>query len=135
DVDGGDVRHGFRAAYGKGVGGYLLIDVGATAGMARPSRSVIMRGEKVYLTGDVASTFHPTGTTLAVSYRQLHQPQQGSVAPEYRTERVNVRLAQALQLTLDLKLLMGMEVARAANSPLLLEALDSKGVTRTYIVW
>jgi hypothetical protein len=132
-VDSGDVRRDLRVAYRKEVGRYFLIDVGSTAGMATPARSVITRGEKVYLTGDVASTFHPTGTTLAVSYRQLHQPQQGPVAPEYRTERVNVRLAQALHLPLDLKLLLGMEVARAANSPLLLETFDSEGVTRKYI--
>ena len=75
-------------------------------------------GEKVYVAGDVASTFHPTGTTLAVSYRQLHQPQQTLVPAEYRSERMNVHLAQALHLPLDLKLLLGFEVARAANSPL-----------------
>ena len=132
-VDSGDVRRDLRVAYRKEVGRYLLVDVGSTAGVAKPSRGVILGGEKVYLTGDVASTFHPTGTTLAVSYRQLHQPQQGPVAPEYRSERVNVRLAQALHLPLDLKLLLGMEVARASNSPLLLETLDSDGVTRKYI--
>lgn len=132
-VDSGDVRRDLRVAYRKELGRYLLIDIGSTAGMATPARSDIVRGEKVYVTGDVASTFHPTGTTLAVSYRQLHQPQQGAVAPEYRTERVNVRLAQALHLPLDLKLLLGVEVARAANSPLLLETIDLGGVTRKYM--
>jgi hypothetical protein len=132
-VDSGDVRRDLRVAYRKELGRYLLIDIGSTAGAARPAHAVAMRGEKVYVTGDVASTFHPTGTTLAVSYRQLHQPQQGPVAPEYRTERVNFHLAQALHLPLDLKLLLGLEVARAANSPLLLDTLESDGVTRKYI--
>ena len=100
--------------------------------MARP-RGIVIGGEKMYVAGDVASTFHPTGTTLAVSYRQLHQPQQTLVPAEYRTERMNVHLAQALHLPLDLKLLLGFEVARAANSPLLFETLDADGVTRKYI--
>jgi hypothetical protein len=50
---------------------------------------------KIYVTGDVESTYHPFGTTLAVSYRQLHEPSPTSVV-EYRTERVNVRVSQAL---------------------------------------
>jgi hypothetical protein len=87
----------------------------------------------VYVAGDVASTFHPTGTTLTISYRQLHQPQQTLVPAEYRMARMNVHLAQALHLPLDLKLLLGFEVARAANSPLLFETLDADGVTRKYI--
>jgi Carboxypeptidase regulatory-like domain len=131
-VDRGDVRRDLRVAYRKELWHRLLIDVGSTAGVARP-RGVVMGGEKVYVAGDVASTFHPTGTTLAVSYRQLHEPQQTLVPAEYRTERMNVHLAQALHLPLDLKLLLGFEVARAANSPLLFEALDADGVTRKYI--
>jgi hypothetical protein len=133
-VDSGDVRRDLRVAYRKELWHRLLIDVGSTAGAARPARSVvIVGGEKVYLAGDVASTFRPTGTTLAVSYRQLHQPQQAVVPVEYRMERMNVHLAQALHLPLDLKLLLGFEVSRATNSPLLFETLDADGVTRKYI--
>jgi hypothetical protein len=132
-IDSGDVRRDLRFAYRKELWHRLLIDVGSTAGVARPARGVIIGGEKVYVAGDVASTFHPTGTTLAVSYRQLHQPQQTLVPAEYRSERMNVHLAQALHLPLDLKLLLGFEVARAANSPLLLETLDGDGVTHKYI--
>jgi hypothetical protein len=78
------------------------------------------------------STYHPSGTTLAVSYRQLHAPQPNGTA-EYRTQRVDVRLAQALHLPLDLKVLLGVEVARAANSPFLLDTIDPDGTTRKYI--
>jgi len=131
-VDSGDVRRDLRVAYRKELWHRLLIDVGSTAGVARP-RGVVIGGEKVYVAGDLASTFHPTGTTLAVSYRQLHQPQQTLVPAEYRTERMNVHLAQALHLPLDLKLLLGFEVARATNSTLLFETLDADGVTRKYI--
>ena len=133
-VDSGDVRRDVRVAYRKELWHRLLIDVASTAGVARPARALLIGGEKVYVLGDVASTFHPTGTTLVVSYRQLHQPLQQTLVPaEYRTERMDVHLAQALHLPLDLKLLLGFEVARAANSPLLFETLDSEGVTRKYI--
>ena len=46
---------------------------------------------------------------------------------------MNVHVAQALHLPLDLKLLLGFEVSRATNSPLLFETLDADGVTRKYI--
>src|SRR5438132_418818 len=132
-VDSGDVRRDLRLAYRKELWHRLLIDVGSTAGVARPTRTIVIGGDKVYVAGDVASTFHPTGTTLTFSYRQLHQPQQTLVPAEYRTERMNVHVAQALHLPLDLKLLLGFEVSRATNSPLLFETLDADGVTRKYI--
>ena len=46
---------------------------------------------------------------------------------------MNVRVAQALHLPLDLKVLLGVEVVRAANSPFLLDTVDPDGVTRKYI--
>jgi hypothetical protein len=81
----------------------------------------------------VESTYFPTRTTLAVSYRQIHQPQPVGVGADYRTERVDVRVAQAMHLLLDFKLLAGVEVARALNSPILLDTLEPDGVTRRYI--
>jgi hypothetical protein len=46
---------------------------------------------------------------------------------------VNVRVAQALHLPLDLKVLLGVEVAHAANSPFMLDNLEIDGKTRKYI--
>ena len=84
------------------------------------------------MTGDVQSTYFPSGTTLALSYRQLHEPQANATA-EYRTQRMNVRVAQDLHLPLDLKVLLGIEVARAMNSPFMLDTVDADGTTRKYI--
>jgi carboxypeptidase family protein len=131
-VDTGDIRRDLRLAYRKELGRYFLIDLSSSAGSATPAHPTISGGEKVYVTGDVQSTFHPTGTTLAVSYRQLQQPQPNKTA-DYHTQRVNVRVAQALHLPLDLKLLLGVEVARAANSPFLFDTVDADGITRKYI--
>ena len=128
-VDTGDIRRDLRLTYRKELGRYLLIDMSSSAGAATPA---IGGSEKVYVTGDVESTYHPTGTTLAVSYRQLHEPKPNATS-EYRTQRVNVRVAQGLHLPLDLKVLLGVEVVRAANSPFLLDTVDPDGVTRKYI--
>jgi len=84
------------------------------------------------VTGDLQSIFYPTGTTVAVSYREIEQPQ--TLHRDYKSERVNVRMAQSLHLPVDLKLLLGMEIAHAINSPFLLDSLDPQQTgTRKYI--
>ena len=128
-VDAGDIRRDLRLSYRKELGRYFLIDMSSSAGTATPG---VGGAEKVYVTGDVESTYHPFGTTLAVSYRQLHEPNPNGTI-EYRTQRVNVRVAQALHLPLDLKVLLGVEVAHAANSPFMLDTLDPDGTTKKYI--
>jgi hypothetical protein len=128
-VDSGDVRRDVRLTCRKELGRYFLIDMSSSAGTATPA---VGGAEKVYVTGDVESTYHPFGTTLAVSYRQLHEPNPNGQI-EYRTQRVNVRVAQALHLPLDLKVLLGVEVGHAANSPFMLDALDPDGTTKKYI--
>ena len=111
--------------------GGLRYPTGSTAAPAHPG--VTPGGsEKLYLSGDVESTFSPTRTSLAVSYRQIQQPQPNGGDP-YRTHRVDVRLAQSLHLPLDLKVLLGIELARSENSRVLLDSLDADGVTRRYL--
>jgi len=132
-IDAGDIRRDVRVAFRKELGSRLLLDVSSMAGTAMPSHGAVTRGtEKIYLAGDVESTFSPTRTTLAVSYRQIQQPQQNGGDP-YRTQRVDVRVAQSLHLPLDLKVLLGIELARSENSRILLDALDADGNTRRYI--
>jgi hypothetical protein len=133
-IETGDVRRDVRLAYRKELGKRVLVDVSSSAGVATPRMATAADREKVYVTGDVESTYFPTRTTLAVSYRQIHQPQPaGASGEDFRTERVDVRVAQSLHLLVDFKVLMGVEMARAANSPILLDALQSDGVTRKYI--
>lgn len=129
-VDTGDVRRDVRLAYRRAVGKRFAIDVGTTAGTAT------QRGgddaKKVYITGDLQSTFMPTGTTLAISYREIQQPR-ASGAADYHSERFNVRMAQSLYLPIDMKVLIGVELARAQNSPFLIDVLDTDGSSRKYI--
>src|SRR5436305_1466748 len=132
-VDAGDVRRDVRLNCRKELAQRILVDVSSSAGYIRPAVPSLLNGNKDFVTGDVQSTYEPTGTSLAVSYREMRQPQQGRAGADYRSERVNVRLAQPMHLLLDLKLLVGVEVARAANSPYLLDTIDPNGVTRKYI--
>jgi hypothetical protein len=133
-IDSGDVRRDLRVAYRKELGSRVLLDVSSTAGSAAPAHPMTSgaAAEKLYLAGDVESTFFPTRTTLAVAYRQIHQPQAGGGDP-YRTRRVDVRVAQSLHLPLDMKLLLGIEMAHSQNSPILLDTLTADGATRRYV--
>ncbi|MGZ8780279.1 MAG: carboxypeptidase-like regulatory domain-containing protein [Thermoanaerobaculia bacterium] len=131
EVEAGDVRRDLRLAYRRQFGNVFAVDVATTAGTAAQRDSAQPR-EKVYITGDLQSTFNPTRTTIAVSYRDVQQPlEQGD--EEYRSERIHVRMAQSLYLPIDIKLLLGLELARAENSPYLLDTLTSEGRSKKYI--
>lgn len=127
-VDSGDIRRDLRVSYRRGLGNKFAIDISTTAGTATPAHG---GPTKSYVAGDVQSIFFPTGTTLLISYREIGQPQPNHAG--YRSERVNVRMAQSLHLPLDLKLLIGLELARAENSPFLLDTLDPNGASKKYI--
>ena len=131
-IDPGDVRRELTVVSRKEIGHCLLIGISSTAGTATPSRSALNTETKSYITGDAESTFEPSGTTLSVSYRQVHQPQPNKIT-EYRAEHLNLRVAQDLHLPLDLKLLLGLEIGRSVNSPFLLDSYDPDGNSRKYI--
>lgn len=127
-LDSGDVRRDVRVACRRELGHSFAIDLSTSAGSAVQRDGTAHR--KQYVTGDLQSTFTPTGTTLAISYREIQQPR-GEGLTDYKSERVNVRMAQSLYLPIDVKLLIGVELARAVNSPFLVDALDGTG--RKYI--
>jgi hypothetical protein len=131
-VERGDVRRDVRVAYRGEIGNSFAIEITTVAGTATRTDPTVTDGvKKTYITGDLQSTFRPTGTTLAVSYRELQQPRRQGV--DYRSERIHVRMAQSLYLPIDMKLLLGMELARAENSPFLLDVLVPEGESRKYI--
>jgi len=130
-VDTGDIRRDLRLAYRHEFGSNFAIDVATTAGTATP-RQYSGDVQKVYVTGDLQTIFTPTRTMLAVSYRELQQPQTGRRG-DYRSERVNMRMAQSLYLPIDVKVLLGIELARAENSPFLLDIRVPDQATKKYI--
>jgi hypothetical protein len=138
-VDSGDVRRDLRLAYRKELNRFA-IDVSTGGGTASNPHVTDDVRRKVYLIGDLSTIFNPTGTSLALSYRQMDQPDPlsagligGPAGRNYRSERMNVRMAQSLHLPVDVRLLLGIELARAENSPLLLETVNADGVSRRYI--
>ena len=131
-VESGDVRRDVRLAYRRDFGNRFAIDVAGTAGTASSNNPVIDEREKVYITGDLQSTFLPTRTSLAVSYREIQQPSD-SGEEDYETERIHLRMAQSLYLPVDIKLLLGLELARAENSPYLMDSLTPEGRSKKYI--
>jgi len=131
-VDTGDVRRDMRVAYRREFGNRFAVDVATTAGTATHRDAVLRNREKTYVVGDLQSTFNPTRTTLAVSYREIQQPRENG-EENYHTERINVRMAQSLYLPIDIKLLIGLELARADNSPYLIDTLTPEGKSKKYI--
>lgn len=130
-VGTGDVRRDLRVAYRRDFS-LFAIDVAGTAGTATPSNATSEEREKVYVTGDLQSTFMPTRTSLAVSYREIQQPGQNG-DEDYETERIHLRMAQSLYLPIDIKLLLGLELARAEHSPYLMDSLTPEGRSKKYI--
>ena len=130
-IEPGDVRKDLRVAYRKEFRN-LAIDVATSAGRAENRLASAELGTKTYVTGDLQSTFTPTRTTLAVSYRDIQQPREDH-EKDYRTERINVRMAQSLYLPVDIKLLLGVELARAENSPYLIDTLTPEGKSKKYL--
>lgn len=131
-VGTGDVRRDLRVAYRHEFGGRFAVDVATTAGTATHHDASLRTREKTYVVGDLQSTFTPTRTTLLVSYREIQQPRENG-EEDYHTERINVRMAQSLYLPIDIKLLIGMELARADNSPYLIDTLTPEGTSKKYI--
>ena len=129
-VETGDVRRDVRLAYRRQFGEALAVDVATTAGTATPRTQGQL--QKVYVTGDVQTFFRPTRTSLAVSYREIQQPQP-DLSGDYHSERVNVRMAQSLYLPIDVRVLVGIELVRAENSPFLLDTLLHEDGSRKYI--
>jgi hypothetical protein len=125
-VETGDVRRDLRVACRKEVAHKLAVDLSTSAGTATAADR-----QKTYITGDLQTMWMPSGTSLAVSYRELAQPQRSGA--KYRSERVNVRMAQSLRLPIDLKVLIGLELAHAVNSPFLLDATEQAGTSKKYI--
>ena len=121
-IDSGDVRRDLRVSYRKDLGKWIAVDVSTSAGTATPAVTSL-DAKKSYVTGDLQTVFFPTGTSIAISYLGIEQPQ--PLRGNYRSERVNVRMAQSLHLPVDLKVLLGLELAHAENSPFLLDTFDA----------
>lgn len=125
----GDRHEDLTLTMSRTFGGRLAVDVSTSAGRAVNQRNPVpLRREKAYVTGIVQSMYRPSGTSFDVSYRYLEQPgDKGNLD----NERLLVRMGQSLYLPLDLRLLLGVDLARGSASPLVrngesLEPLETR---------
>jgi hypothetical protein len=108
-LETGDVRRDVSVSYRRNIGRWFAVDVSTMAGTASGEDDA---SEKVYLIGDLQSLFRPTRTSIDISYRHIEQPPIGKIAVDLTRERMNVTMGQALPLPIDVRLLLGLEMAR-----------------------
>lgn len=121
DVAPGDVRRDVTVAYQKSLWKKKLsVGVETSAGTA-VSETRATAPDRSYVTGSVQSFFKPSGTSLDISYRRVDEKLVDSRFPDYATQRLNIQMGQSLRLPLDLRLLLGLELA-SHEYPLVPEA-------------
>jgi len=128
-LEPGDVRTDLTLEFSRKLGKVFTVDVVTAGGSAKG----LSERSKHYLNGDFQSMYHPTGTSVDVSYRFVGQPVTDRELLNFESERMNVRMGQSLHLPLDLRLLLGLEIARAVNSPFLVDVNGTGQTTRRYI--
>ncbi len=114
-LEPGDERRDLSVEYSRSLGRHFVVDVSTSAGTAESSASGVERSEKFYLIGDLQSLYRPTGTSIQLSYRQIEQPHPLPLELVLQTERMNVTMGQSLHLPLDIRVLIGMELARLGS--------------------
>jgi hypothetical protein len=107
-LEPGDIRREATISYSRGTGRWVAIDFSASAGAAEG----LDNESKRYLVADLSSLYRPTRTTLDVRYRHIDQPQGFPAAIAMTRERVNFTMGQALPLPMEVRLLLGIELAR-----------------------
>ncbi len=132
-LEPGDERRDLTLAYSRSVGKYFVVDVSTSAGTAEAEDPRANRSEKFYLIGDLQSHYRPTGTSIHLSYRQIEQPHPLPLELVLQTERMNVTMGQSLHLPLDIRVLVGMELARLGSFAPGAEADATAPLERRYV--
>ena len=116
-----------RAKSAEDIANDLLIDVATTAAQTdSPGETKT----KHYVISNVHTYYRPSGTSMEVTYRLAEQPQHDVSRIDANGERLNLRVAQSLHLPLDLRLLVGVDLARDRAS----EATDlTQEMQRRYL--
>ena len=123
----GDIHRDLTLTYRKKVGNKVFFDVTTTAAETESDNGE-QRVTKHFIIGNVRSIYRPSGTSMEVTYRLLDQPQKLSPL-DASGERLNVRVGQSLHLPLDLKLLVGVDLARDhGDQPTVDESLQRRYV-------
>jgi len=130
-LQSGDQYQDLTVSVRKNFGSRFILDLTTAAGRAEsPSLEQDIQARS-YLTGSVQSLYRPSGTSLEVSYRQVEQPHMNGDV--YDSERLNLRMGQSLHLPLDVRVLLGVDLARAPESPALVDSHDPSSVQRRLV--
>jgi hypothetical protein len=130
-LEPGDVYRNASLAVRKQLSDSVAVDVTTLAGQA--SSELRPHSNKQFLSGSVQSLYTPTGTAVHVAWRYIEQPAEDRVLALQESERINFRVAQSLGLPLGLRLLVGMDLARALNSPVVADGADGDGFERRLV--
>jgi hypothetical protein len=127
----GDVYRNVAVAVRKQIGSSVAVDVTTLAGQAtselRPEET------KQFVAGSVQSLYAPTGTAVHLAWRFIEQPAEENLLAVQESERINFRVAQSLGLPLGLRVLVGVDLARALNSPVVADSVDTEGFQRRLV--
>jgi hypothetical protein len=119
----GDVYQTVNVGMQKTIGHLVALDLVAEAGEASGTRRP--NPDKHFMTGSLQTLYIPSGTAVRLAWRYIEQPADVSGASVQESERLNLRLAQSLGLPLGLRVLVGVDLARARNSWVLADAPES----------
>ncbi len=130
-LEPGDIYRNVALGVRKKIGESVALDVTTIAGEAtnelRPDES------KQFVSASMQSLYTPTGTAVHVAWRFIEQPAVDRLLALQESERINVRVAQSLGLPLGLRLLVGVDLARALNSPVIADNGDAAGYQRRLV--
>jgi hypothetical protein len=116
----GDLYQAVNVGTQKRFGGLVALDLVAEAGQASGTRQ--SKPDKHFINGSLRTLYIPSGTAVQLAWRYIQQPAELSGASVQESERLNLRLAQSLGLPLGLRVLVGVDLARARNSWVLADA-------------
>lgn len=123
-LEPGDVYQTINLAAQRQIGESVALDLTAQAGKASNERA---SGEtKQFVTGSLQSLYLPSGTAVHVAWRFIEQPPDDVMLSAQESERINLRLAQSLGLPLGLRVLVGVDLARALNSSVVADGPSSE---------
>ncbi|HEY5610820.1 MAG TPA: carboxypeptidase-like regulatory domain-containing protein [Thermoanaerobaculia bacterium] len=120
-LEPGDVHQDVAVALRKHVGKRFAFDLSTSAGRAQGVDT-----DSIYFIGSLQSLYRPSGTSVDVSYRRVDE---GALT---EIEKLNLRMGQSLRLPLDLRLLLGIDLARSAQ-PLFIESGDADAIQRRLV--
>ncbi|HXI12787.1 MAG TPA: carboxypeptidase-like regulatory domain-containing protein [Thermoanaerobaculia bacterium] len=119
-LEAGDRRRDIRVAYEKQLNRFA-VNLSTVAGMIQSAPLLEAQRDRRYLVGAFQSTFHPSGTSIDLTYRHLDGINVNLVDQPADSQRVNLQMSQSLHLPVNLRLLVGVELARGFNSSIWLD--------------